>query len=621
MYHLKMDLLRFMTLCSFIFCFFSCSNVPIEDDSAQEKIPISLSVSVDVSHTLVTGSSLEQGDAIGLYMMKSSSPEDSPYANNVKFTRSTSNNYISEESLFYPEEGEGYDFLAYYPYYDDNKIVEAGSTDIKVAIQTDQSGAKAFSASDFMIAEGLDISKPEEIVSLSFYRKMSCLNIRLRPGQGYTADGLLEVNPIVRISGMYTNALYNFSSGKFSSYNTPTDIIPNGTWKIDNGMLVGKSAIVIPQITSASRVSIELEVDGVFFDCKLGASFESGTSHDVTLTASPNYGGLPIVISSTDVSDWKEGQSIDIEATIALSPYVSMSNFTFSESLIYRLTADGSFVGEICREYLFADNINARAVVIYPVKDGKTDLTNGLAVLVEGSENKNVHGGKVSWSADGRLTYTAGASAPVNSIYMTSGGKIVTSREENVLRLAYHPYVLTDTRQTETCVYPIVKIGRQYWMGENLRASKYTNGTDILLAENCLEPLSNHYCIQDNSFFYNHGAVNTGILPPSGWKIADDDAWEVLKAYIGGSTSVLKSKSGWKTSNNQRANFTGFNATASGLYNKIYKYNGEYAAFWSVSNSFPNEANKSVIIEYDTDSMEENPSTGVLGLSVRCVLP
>jgi uncharacterized protein (TIGR02145 family) len=617
-FKLKANLLRFMIIGNFVFCFFSCSNAPREDHLVQEKIPVSLSADVYVSHTRAIGSHFEPGDAIGLYMMmQSSSLEDFCYADNIQFTCSASGGFISEKPLFYPEGGEACDFLAYYPY-DDNKIVEAGST-LKVAVKTDQSNIEAFSTSDFLIAKSSNISASEKPVHLIFHHKMSCLNIRLLPGRGCTVEELLDANPIVRISGMYTNAFYSFFSDQFSSYNTPTDIIPNGTWKIDNGVLVGKSAILIPQIIYASSTLIKLEIDGVFFDCKLDEdfSFESESFNNFTLTVSPNHGGLQTGIS-TNICNWEKVQKKNIEATSVLS-YVSISKLVFSELSIYRLMAgDGSFVGEICREYLLADNISSRAVVVYPVKEGKTDLTNGFVALVEGSENMNVHGGKVSWDTNGHLTYTAGISVPVTYIYMTSKGEIVTSRDENVLQLKLYPYVLTDIRQTETCVYPIVKIGRQYWMGENLRASKYVDGADIFLAENCQNPLLGIYCIQEGFFFYNREAVNTGILPPSGWKIADDSTWEILKTYIK-DTSVLKSELGWKEENYQNSNLTGFNATASGLYNETYKYKGEYATFWSMSNSLPNEASKSVTIGYDTSSLDDGLSTGVLGLSVRCV--
>jgi uncharacterized protein (TIGR02145 family) len=595
--------------------------VPEEDSSIQEKIPISLSADVYISHTRTIGSYFEPNDAIGLYIMMQSfsSLENVCYADNVKFTNSVSNNFISEKPLFYPEGGEMCDFLAYYPY-NDNKIIEAGSA-LKVAVQTNQSNIGAFSASDFLVAKSSNISASEKPVHLAFHHKMSCLNIRLLPGQGYTAEKLLKTNPIVRISDMYTNASYNISSDQFSGYNTPTDIIPNGTWKIDNnGVLVGKSAIVIPQIIFASTVLIELEIDGVFFDCTLDEnfSFESESFNEFTLTVSSNHGGVQTSIS-TDIYDWEEVQKKDIETT-SVPSYVSILNLTFPESSIYRLMAgDGSFVGEICREYLYADNINSRAVVIYPVKEGKTELTNGFVALVEGSENMNVHGGKVSWGTDGCLTYTAGASAPVNYIYMTPEGEIVTSRDENVLQLECYPYVLTDTRQAEICTYPIVKIGQQYWMGENLRASKYTNGVDILLTENYRDSLLGLYCIQEGAFFYNLEAVSTGILPPSGWKIADDNAWEMLKTYVRGDTSVLKSELGWKKENYQKANFTGFNAIASGLYNERYEYKGEYAIFWSMSNFRPNEASKSIVIGYNTNLLNDGLNAGALGLSVRCI--
>ncbi|KAA6310491.1 hypothetical protein EZS27_038212, partial [termite gut metagenome] len=68
MNYLRANLLKFMITCSFIVCFFSCSNLPEEDHFIQGKIPISLSAGVYVSHTRAIGSHFEPDDAIGLYI-------------------------------------------------------------------------------------------------------------------------------------------------------------------------------------------------------------------------------------------------------------------------------------------------------------------------------------------------------------------------------------------------------------------------------------------------------------------------------------------------------------------------------------------------------------------------
>lgn len=623
MSYLKIDLLKTITLCGFVLCFFACANVPVQDEDplVQEKrIPVSLSASIHVSLTRVDNSAFEAGDAIGLYMTESSSSlEELPYANNVRFTCSASGSFSSEEILFYPKEEEGeegktYDLLAYYPYQDENGITEDGGT-IKVAVQTDQSSQSAFSASDFMAATSLDRPVSKEPVPLFFRHKLSRLNIRILPGEGYTADGLLRENPIVRIVGTPTKALYDFSSDKLSGYNSVEDIIPNGKWEVKDGLLVGKRVVIIPQATS-SRVSIEVKIGDMYFSGQFDASSLGNSSHDVTLTISSDTQEQPAVLYP-DIEEWKAGENIT-NSLKAIAPYdVPISKLDFTKALIYQLKTGNLVVGEVCREYLFVENIiKARAVVVYPVKDGKTDLTDGLVVVVEGSETKNVHGGKVSWDNNGHLTYAAGTLAPVSAVYVTSENKIEISRTGTVLALTYSPYLLTDTRRSETHTYPIVKIGRQYWLGENLQTSKYTDGTDII-AGDFQDSSAGFYKKSGSSFFYNSKAVSIG-LPPSGWKIADDTAWKTLKAYIGGNAAVLKSsESEWKNPPSD-IGLTGFNAIASGLYNQK-TYIDNYAAFWSVSDSSPKEAKGSVILETTNEITTEGGNGELLGLSVRLI--
>jgi len=130
-------------------------------------------------------------------------------------------------------------------------------------------------------------------------------------------------------------------------------------------------------------------------------------------------------------------------------------------------------------------------------------------------------------------------------------------------------------------VYNTVTIGTQVWMKENLKTTKYNDGTAIpLVTDNIAwgNLTSPGYCWDKNDYatygvtygaLYNWYAVNTGKLAPSGWHVATDAEWTTLTSYLGGE-SVAGGKlkeSGithWPTPNTGATNETGFTALPGG---------------------------------------------------------
>ena len=101
--------------------------------------------------------------------------------------------------------------------------------------------------------------------------------------------------------------------------------------------------------------------------------------------------------------------------------------------------------------------------------------------------------------------------------------------------------------------YLTVTIGTQIWMAENLRTTKYNDGTAIPLVTdnttwaNLTTPA---YCWYNNDAktngstygaLYNWYSVNTKKLCPTGWHVPNDTEWTTLTTYLGG-TAVAGGK-------------------------------------------------------------------------------
>lgn len=95
--------------------------------------------------------------------------------------------------------------------------------------------------------------------------------------------------------------------------------------------------------------------------------------------------------------------------------------------------------------------------------------------------------------------------------------------------------------------YKVVKIGTQWWMAENLRATRYNDGTEIphVMADKEWKRLkktkSGAWCNHNNDpaygietgRLYNWYAVNTGKLAPPNWHVPSKEDWLTLVKNLG----------------------------------------------------------------------------------------
>lgn len=92
-------------------------------------------------------------------------------------------------------------------------------------------------------------------------------------------------------------------------------------------------------------------------------------------------------------------------------------------------------------------------------------------------------------------------------------------------------------------IYQTVRLGDQVWTTENLKTTKYNDGTPIKLVADstawstCRTPA---FCYPKNDsqmgkyhgVLYNWFTVNTGKLAPAGWKVPTEAEWDILQNYL-----------------------------------------------------------------------------------------
>ena len=212
--------------------------------------------------------------------------------------------------------------------------------------------------------------------------------------------------------------------------------------------------------------------------------------------------------------------------------------------------------------------------------------------------------------------------------------------------------------------YDAVQIGNQVWMAENLRTTKYADGTTIPMGNTWSYTEPYRYAPGPNQsneenmdnvarygYLYNwpaamHGASSSEANPsgvqgicPNGWHVPSDAEWTELTNYmktqpayvasggVGHLARALAATWGWNSSSGTDVpgndpstnNATGFSALPAGYCNYGYYGNlGNYAEFWSATEGDEDRAFCRKLL-YNSANVNMNYCHKVEGISVRCV--
>ncbi len=188
--------------------------------------------------------------------------------------------------------------------------------------------------------------------------------------------------------------------------------------------------------------------------------------------------------------------------------------------------------------------------------------------------------------------------------------------------------------------YKIVKIGYQYWMAENLKTTKFNDGTDIPLVtdntawSNLTTP---GYC-----WYYNDSATNetpfgalynwctieyNKNLCPTGWHVPTNTDWITLIDYLGGESIAggkLKETgtTHWNSPNTGATNEIGFTGLPGGRreWHGAFGAKGLTGSYWSSSEHSSDIGGWFLLLNSNREDIKKyfyNSLNG--GFSVRCI--
>lgn len=184
-------------------------------------------------------------------------------------------------------------------------------------------------------------------------------------------------------------------------------------------------------------------------------------------------------------------------------------------------------------------------------------------------------------------------------------------------------------------VYGVVRIGTQLWTTENLRTTRYNDGTPITTALSntaWTSATSGSYGIYDDNSannitygkLYNWYAVNTGKLAPAGWHVPATEEFNLMVETLGGSSVAggkLKSTSSlWDAPNTGATNSSGFNGLPGGYRGSGggYSLMGRSGYWWTSTQANAGQG-RYFLLDNDFASSGGNGATKTFGYSVRLV--
>jgi uncharacterized protein (TIGR02145 family) len=186
-------------------------------------------------------------------------------------------------------------------------------------------------------------------------------------------------------------------------------------------------------------------------------------------------------------------------------------------------------------------------------------------------------------------------------------------------------------------VYKTITIGTQVWMAENLKTTKYNDGTAIpLVADDkawaalttpALCWYNNEETANKNKYgaLYNWYTVSINKLCPKGWHVPTVKEWTILTTYLGGknaSGGKLKETglTHWKSSNKGVTNETGFTALPSGSRNQYGVFYGiGYSGNWWSSSEYSTTSAYFRYVNYRYINVGRLSYRKRAGFSVRCL--
>jgi uncharacterized protein (TIGR02145 family) len=207
-------------------------------------------------------------------------------------------------------------------------------------------------------------------------------------------------------------------------------------------------------------------------------------------------------------------------------------------------------------------------------------------------------------------------------------------------------FTFTECKDGDNTYYPVLQINSQLWMAENLKTTKYNDGTPIpnitdntMWAALTTGAYSDYSNIPSNSTTYgrlynwytvdNNAATKLASnggknVCPTDWHVPTDADWTILTTYLGVDVAGGKLKetgtTHWTTPNSGATNETGFTALPSGYRdNNVTFANISIGGLWWSTTEYSSTNAYYRNVRYNYSYVNSFNNYKQFGFAVRCL--
>lgn len=299
---------------------------------------------------------------------------------------------------------------------------------------------------------------------------------------------------------------------------------------------------------------------------------------------------------------------------------IDMDQCDFSGSDVYLCYSNSNqLIAEICLEYIpgYSEICRQRAKVIYPWIASQEIYERGIITNTSGGID---HDGK---------NYMAGNNTVTSKLFIDSEGTFVEETPEAEAVIMWPDY----TQDADNNIYKVVKIGRQYWLKENLKATQVMDtdrnvrnlqaGTDYITFIPGKE--TTYGWLYDYTGAVKNPKKSGFHLCPSGWHIPESGEWLELLRLVADKNDLKAVSPEWTSSpQNKPTDLAGFGALPGGYYenNIPPKMPVDYYAsgYWWSSSEHLGVYTITIILSYNSKDYSPYMINNYAKLlSIRCI--
>ena len=291
----------------YLFLFLAASALTLacsrEALNPSEKPATNYPVQIDPVLTKVTETDFENGDAIGLTVIR----QRGTWASNAKLVFDSGTGAFAGDLLWYEEGADEAELFAYYPYVN---LESGGPVPGRFNVATDQQSGT--SSSDLIFGSKNGVLPSAHAISMEFKHKLSRVVINVTNNAGYTIGGLTLKGSIPGADISDFEVLVNPDLG-------PADI------QMFKASATQYQAIVVPQTVA---FEVEINAAGVPMKQKMEeVTLLSGKQYTIDMIVNPT--NIQVALSGA-VANWENGGHIG-EKTIPFEEHLDEGYFLYDE--------------------------------------------------------------------------------------------------------------------------------------------------------------------------------------------------------------------------------------------------------------------------------------------------